>query len=156
MVRGSPEESRKIGIAADHAVESHDIRRIDGGRDRSKVGMSEGHPSGVTQPCRLGRGNGDVSLGRVNLGGAGKPVFEQHVVDGPDSATDVEESRAGGKGTLADRIQELSRGWVGPPPMKAAQIVDRKLVIELLIGRAAMAAGHLSQTCEAAIRAMTC
>ena len=146
MVGGGPEESGIIGIAADHPVEGHDVRGIDGRRDRAEVGVSKGHPIRVPQPLRLGRSDGDVGLGGVNLGGAREAVLEQNVVNDTNPSADIEERRAGGKGTPLHRGQELPCSWIGAPAMKAAQVVIGQPAIELLLGSTAMADGHTRVT----------
>jgi hypothetical protein len=103
VVGGGTEESGIIGVAADDSVEGHHVGGSDRRGDRSEVGMGEGHSVRVAQPCRLGHRDGEVGLGRVNLGGASKPVCEEDVVNGTDPAADVEEGRVGWERARLDR-----------------------------------------------------
>ena len=99
-----------VGVAADDAVEGHDVRRFDGGGKLHEIAFDELDPVvQLESPSFL---PGDVQgRGRpIDEDGMADPALEQLVVDDADPTADVEDGRA--RGTV--RLQELEKHPRGP------------------------------------------
>jgi len=92
--RGCGHELFHVWIAADHSIESHDVRRRYLGRERQEIATKKPHPIRVaTLRGFIGRG---VDVGRcgIDVYRGVSSFVEQLVMYDADSTTDVEQGRA--------------------------------------------------------------
>lgn len=72
----------------------------------------------MATPLSFRGGYGEVCLRGVDLGGVGKAVIEQRVVDGANPTADIEEGRLGREGAVLHRSEELLGSGIGAVPVE--------------------------------------
>ena len=94
LARRDRRERRHVVVAADHAIERHDVGRRKGVRERDKIAVDEARPGRVSAALRLLPRHRYVSRRRVDVNRALYSAVEQLVLDDSDAAADIEQQRA--------------------------------------------------------------
>jgi hypothetical protein len=109
------DERLHVRITADHAIERHDIGRVNAGRKLHEIAQHEPHAIRVTTPRGFALRRLEKVGRDVDVGGAIRPAVEQRMMNGPDTAP-MSSSETPATPTL--RIASISRRVVRAAPRR--------------------------------------
>ena len=145
MERGRTNERLRVGIAADHAVHDHDVRRLDDVTNLDEVAVPADHPA-FELVLREQAGRLLVVLrGQLDHGRLPCTGLEELDVDRPDSAADLEHSRVRDP-ALGDPVDDPLRRLVEPLPTVAARVPTGLPLAEDPAVPRSTAAAHVPQS----------
>ena len=139
--RSGVDEARHVVVAADDAIQGHDVDGIQGGCQLDDVALKVTDPVGVPPDEGLVAGRLQVGRGRVDVDAVGGAGGEKAVLDGAYAPADVEEGRVGHPGS-AKSSHESSGGSRGAPAAVASELTSRQAAVEFLDDPLALGAGH--------------